>query len=113
MRPAHMAPYFVIRVILIKEMVFSLVIDQTIWIIGPIAGRTEMILRTKWFRVKSRVLSTGIYKKDNRQNKEHVFHNTHFRWLCYKSCRTKYAGTIAQAGFQDWDVYPVIENMTF
>jgi hypothetical protein len=52
MTPVHRAPYDIIGVILIKQMVDPFIINQAIGIIHPLLRRRIVILRSEWFSVK-------------------------------------------------------------
>ena len=43
--PAHVAPFRAERVGLIEEMIFALVVNKAVWIVGPVPRRSEVILQ--------------------------------------------------------------------
>ena len=55
MAPSHVSPNYVIRIVLEKQMVLTLVIHEAVGVIDPILGRCEMEL---WPR-KPSVLARG------------------------------------------------------
>jgi len=46
MSPVHWSPYSAVGIVLIKQMVFIVVINQTVWIVHPMGFGRKMKLRT-------------------------------------------------------------------
>jgi hypothetical protein len=46
MSPVHRSPYSAVGIILIKQMVFIIKINQTVWVVHPVGFGGEMKLRS-------------------------------------------------------------------
>ena len=48
MPPVHIVPYSVLRVMLIKEVVFAIPLNDAVWIIHPICRWQKVIEQAVW-----------------------------------------------------------------
>jgi len=85
--PAHVAPFVAARIVLIEEVPFSLVEDQSVWVIHPIPLRREMELRPKWLVLRLNARDGGgEYTGEGSERGE---------WLHANSSRLAGSGEVA------------------
>src|SRR5690348_17001798 len=80
--PAHVAPLVAKRIVLIKQVIFALEIDQAVWIVRPILARREVVLRPVRLVVNGRswlLASTSQHGENNRDKES--FHEQAIRHI--------------------------------
>ena len=61
--PAHVPPLVTERIVLVEEMIFALILDQSVRVVHPALFRGEMKLRPEWLRVIARWIDGhGIWR---------------------------------------------------
>src|SRR5262249_7932970 len=65
--PVHVAPVPAVGVVLVEQVIFALVIDQTVWIVQPTAARGEVELRAVSFLVNRVGAANVIALRDGGQ----------------------------------------------